>query len=134
MSSSQWYKALLDQDILRDPITKESKLSRIEMKLPEVSWSRTWGNMNIGGLNSEIISFLMKLIYNILPTNSRLHRMNILDSPFCTLCNFDVESDLKHALLECDFNGASNDWILAVLFDIQPQILEANLTSRDILS
>ena len=79
-------------------------------------------------------SFAFKMIHNILPTKTRLYRMNLENSPKCVLCDSDTDEDLSHALIECSFNGLINDWILAVLFDIDPSLLNTELNSGDIVS
>ena len=91
--------------------------------------------MTTKGLNSNQISFLFKMSQDILPTRKRLFRLKISESLECELCNGNVVDDLEHSLLGCDFNGAVNDWLLAVLLiDIDSGLLNVDLTSSDIVS
>ena len=110
------------------------KLSRVERLLLTVDWERTWNLVNIRGINGEQRSFLMKVIYNILPSNARLFRMNQSLSPNCDLCLHGPFQDLAHSMLECDFNGMINDWVTAVLLDIDPGLLNSVLSSINIVT
>ena len=74
------------------------------------------------------------MINNLFPTKSRLFRMNLAPSPICTLCNSGAVGDLSHDLVECDFNGVVNDWILAVLYDIDPSLINCEFSNLDIVT
>ena len=86
------------------------------------------------GLSRDLTSFIFKILHNILPTKKRLFRMNMSNSPMCDLCDSNVEEDLPHALMDCDYNGVVNDWTLAVLFDIDPNLLSAETDSLNMVS
>ena len=85
------------------------------------------------GLNPEQRSFLFKLVHNLLPTNNRLFKMNMAPSPQCDACGQGVVQDLPHVMLDCDTNGIINDWIVGVLFDIDPNLIHTELNSVNIL-
>ena len=102
------------------------------MRKPEVDWTRTWEMMNSRGLDAEKTTFLFKLLHNILPLNSRLHRMNILESPFCSHCPHNIGEDSCHAFLACDYNGYANDWIITALIDIDDSLAHEELTPSNI--
>ena len=42
--------------------------------------------------------------------------------------------DLPHALLECSFNSSVNDWILAVLYNLDPSLIDADLSSINLIT
>ena len=136
MSTKQWYKVLLEEnlttEIKEETGMREPSLSRVERKSPEVDWGRTWGYLNTKGLGGEKMSFLLRMLYDILPVNSRLFRMNLSQSPLCDLCTCGTVQDLPHALLECQFNSFVNDWIVAVLINIDPGLIDAELTATKI--
>merc|ERR1711954_391496 len=50
------------------------------------------------------------------------------------MCSHNVNEDITHAVLECDYNSNVNDMILAVLIDIDPDILNSDLTSINIVT
>ena len=64
----------------------------------------------------------------------RLLKMNLTNSPVCDLCDSDAEADLNHVLLECDFNSVVNDWVIAVIFDLEPSLLDVDMSSTNILN
>ena len=51
-------------------------------------------------LENKLRCFQYKLIHNILPTNSRLHKMKLKTSPSCDRCSSPYET-LSHLLYEC---------------------------------
>ena len=135
MSSSEWYRILLKKYVteeLGELEETETKLLKAERKHPEVDWERTWSLMLTKGLNGRQKSLIFKILHNILPTRARLHRMGLSDSPNCDLCPHGIVGDLTHALLDCDHNSVVNDWIIAVLFDIDPGLLDSELSSKNI--
>ena len=137
MTSKEWYGVLLDKNILSETNEageRETKVMKVELKYPDVDWKRTWKLFNSRGLSGGQRSILFKILHNILPTRMRLFRMNISDSPYCELCPHNIQEDLPHALLECDHNGGVNEWIIAVLIDIDPGILNSEMSSTDIIT
>ena len=70
----------------------------------------------------------------MLPAKTKLFRLNLSSTPLCEMCSHNVNEDITHAVLECDFNSNVNDWILAVLIDIDPDILNSDLTSINIVT
>ena len=51
-------------------------------------------------LENKLRCFQYKIIHNILPTNSRLHKMKLKISPSCDHCSSPYET-LSHLLYEC---------------------------------
>ena len=47
--------------------------------------------------------FQYKILNNILYLNQRLYRMNLVESPLCSLCKREVES-ISHLFLKCEFS------------------------------
>ena len=107
-------------------------MSRVETLYPEVDWIRLWGYFNTMGLEAEKRTFVFRLLHNILPVNIRLFRMNLAVSPACELCSHGAIEDMTHAVLECSFNSFINDWIVALLYDIDTNLLDSHVTSLNI--
>ena len=84
------------------------------------------------GMSGERTSFLMQCLYDILPVESRLNKLKVANNANCELCIHGIEEDLPHALLGCEYNGFVNDWIVAVLIDIDPCLAEDNLIAENI--
>ena len=137
LSSAELYDILLKKLVTEE--TNEdgmrvSKITRIEKLAPEMKPARTGMIMSLKGLKGEQTSFLMKMMFNILPTRTRLHKLNLTDSPACDLCNTGASGDLTHSLTECSFNGAVNDWTLGVLIDLDPSLVNADLCGTNLIT
>ena len=59
--------------------------------------------------------------------------MNMSPTPYCDLCSHGIIQDLPHCMLQCDFNGIINDWVPAVLLDIDPSLIDSDLSSDNIV-
>ena len=135
MSSKQWYQVLLE-----NYVTMEVKLAeqrtwrpiRVELHHPSVDWERIWLNLKLKGLNPDQKSFCFKLLHNILPTKSRLHRLKLKETPNCTHCNLGIVEDCFHALLSCPYNNDVNTWIADLLRDHLPALTPENITTLNI--
>ena len=53
----------------------------------------------------KMIMFQVKIIHNILPTQSSLFRARITDTDVCPLCNLESQS-LKHILITCSVSSS----------------------------
>ena len=62
-------------------------------------------------------SFLWKMLHCILPTQDRLHRMNMpnASSPLCVQCSAGELDDIEHALLRCKKIKPGADFLLETL-------------------
>ena len=137
MTTTEWYQILLERHVTTEVDISEVKISRLtrrETQHPELDWEQIYKVVNSKYLSGNQTSFAMKLINNILPTKSRLFRMNISPSSNCELCNSGAVGDLAHDLIECDYNGVVNDWIMAVLYDIDPSLINADMDSHNIVT
>ena len=63
---------------------------------------------------------MFKILHNILPKSSRLHRLNQKNSPACSLCPSGIPEDCLHALLVCSYNNDVNNWILNLVRKAAP--------------
>ena len=137
LSSKDWYELILEKNVtskVNDSGVREKILTRMEIKHPGVDWERSWETLNLKGLCATKITFLLKSWYNILPTKVRLHRLGLANSPLCELCLLGDVEDLEHALLGCTYNSFVNDWVIAVIIDIDPSLVEAELSSENIIT
>ena len=69
------------------------------------------------GLTPEMRSFQWKMLHCILPTQDRLHRMNMpnASSPLCVQCTAGELDDIEHALLRCNKIKPVADLLLKTL-------------------
>ena len=136
MTSGEWYRVILERNltmITNHDGSMTPKLSKIEIRNPGVEWERTWSIMESKILSADQRSFLLKVVYNILPTKARLSRMRLSDSANCDKCSNNVEETIQHALLECSFNNV-NDWIIAVMIDISEDLIDVDLSSSNLVT
>ena len=112
MFTADWYSVLLEKNITNeksDSGVMKTIPTRVESSLPEVDWERTWESARVKGLNGDKRSFVLKILYNILPTKARLYRMNLSNSPFCDHCDNGISEDLGHAMIDCIYNRQISD-------------------------
>ena len=106
MTSKQWYRELLDKTVLKE-LTDEGVFTlrkcRAELKNPGNDWGTSWYLARLKGLESDQISFLWRMLHDLLPTQSRISRILRLGDPVCKLCNVQ-EDDLPH-LFDCRFTS-----------------------------
>ena len=98
---------------------------KCETMSPTTDWNKTWRLVRTKGLGPELTSFMLKILWRITPTRSRLCRILPLayQDPSCQLCgtpeNRHLES-LDHALFTCEANMGLPAQLLAALQRYQP--------------
>ena len=109
MTIKQWYKTLLNDQILMNE--EQDSLPqlipcRVELLNPGCNWQATWSNVRMKGLTSELMSFLFKLVHQLLPSRNRIARMNVggTSDNRCLLCNTNSEENFIHAFFMCPNN------------------------------
>ena len=123
MSSRQWYFHLLEDNVTMDNGTPRKFItSRAEALTPNLDWERTWRLARLKGLTPDQTSFLWRLLHQLLPTLSRVHRMTPNTSPICKHCEDGVVEDLHHALISCPFNIELSQALLDILSVYQPNL------------
>ena len=125
MSTKEWYRVILEKNVTvrEDRPALQPTLSPVkcEVNNPMVEWDRTWQFAQLKGLNSEQKTFIFKVLHNILPTSSRLFRLNEKASPICTMCTSGSIEDCMHALLEYSHNNIVNSFILEIFQKCLPR-------------
>lgn len=123
MTTKQWYQVLLENNVTMELSTLNTRVwkpIKCEINFPDVDWDRTWELTKIRGLDSNQTSFLFKLLHNILPTASRLHRLSQKPTPTCSMCPSGSIEDRVHALLGCSYNGEVSTWIMQITHKVVP--------------
>ena len=67
-------------------------------------WESAWSRGRLHGLGSELMSFLFKVLHDLLPTQERVARTSVTVNGNCKLCDLNVMEDLVHALIRCPGN------------------------------
>ena len=154
MSVKLWYKHLLEVQVTHTDPEDPSALvpCRVERLYPSIDWGRSWLAVCVPGLTPEMRSFLWKMLHCILPTQDRLHRMNMpnASSPLCVQCTAGQVDDIEHALLRCSKIKPGADFLLETLkleipdftlerikyldFRSEDLLIPTYLTARDIVA
>jgi len=72
---------------------------RIYKLWPHTDWTQVWKNFNDVHITENMRCVWYQVIHDILPTNARLHRVNVTQSNTCLRC---VSTDtLEHLLTAC---------------------------------
>ena len=104
---------------------REIRPSRVETKLPEVDWVRTWSLAVTPGLPSSLLSFLWRMVHDLLPSPVRLFRLKMPNtkSDLCNLCDQNKVGDLNHCLFQCPYNDGAGQFLLSKLSLHIPNLL-----------
>ena len=135
MSTSQWYKALLEDMLMEPDIHGQLDLikTRVESASEEIDWGITWRRTRSRGLGSEVMSFLWKMINNILPTESRLARILPNSVEFCKFCPDQLSADLPHCLIKCVQTKEVGSWLVSVIRQQDDTVNENKLVKLDFI-
>ena len=90
---------------------------RVERLAPVIDWGMSWRAVCVPGLSPVMRSFLWRMLHDILPTQERLHRMNMPNapSPLCLSCSEGDIDSLEHALLKCSTIRSGAELLLEAL-------------------
>ena len=130
LTTKQWYKMLLDDQVLKSPATDNSPPTllpvRAETLHPQTDWPLSWHLCRARGLSSDNTSFLFKLLHLLLPTQSRALRLGADRDGSrgrCQLCAAEDE-DLQHAFFICPSNKEAGlsiiQWTQRIVPDLTP--------------
>jgi hypothetical protein len=117
MTEKQWYQLLLENKVtmVETDVSRHLIPCRAEVKNPEFDWDTTWSRVRLHGLGAELISFLFKVLHDLLPTQERIARTSSAVNGDCRLCVSDVREDLVHALISCPSNQGIGQAVLGCL-------------------
>ena len=106
MSLKQWYQVLLEDNVTMVEIENKRVYipCRVEVLHPATDWETTWRLARLPGRGSELVSFLVRLLHELLPTRERQQRITPSTPNICKLCQDTAVEDQFHALFQCDFN------------------------------
>jgi hypothetical protein len=72
---------------------------RIHGKYPHTIWNTVWTNVQQAPVSLNVIATWYLVIHDVISNNSRLHRINLAESPNCTPCG--TEDTTHHRLIGC---------------------------------
>ena len=108
-----------------------------ELALPSNDWPGAWRKARLKGLGPELTSFLLKMMWGILPTRERLHRIlpkTYLTnaSPLCSQVDREHREYVGHALMDCEANQGTPADLMALLRTYQPAITTTQVLALDL--
>jgi hypothetical protein len=71
---------------------------RIHEKYPQAHLNTVWKNLHQAPISDELKATWYQVIHDVIPNNSRLHRIHLTDSPNCAHCGKEDTTD--HRLVE----------------------------------
>ena len=136
MTTAQWYMFLLEKEImeLSDEGTLELIKTRTERASLQTDWETSWRRARLRGLGSEAMSFLWKLLHNLLPTEARLARMLKNTSETCKLCPAQRVADLTHCMFECISSQDVGNWLLSLFKSVDSTVNATRLVKLDFMA
>jgi hypothetical protein len=86
------------------------------------------------GLGPELTSFLLTLLWGIIPTKVRLNRCIPLvhPSPNCQLCDQGLPETTSHALIACPANGDLPARLLRTIRRYQPGAMQTTILTLNL--
>ena len=119
------------------PATQESPAAllpvRAEAMHPNTDWPQVWLIARSKGLGPELISFQIKILHNLLPTQERIARLGLNDDHpgLCLHCRVDVE-DLVHSFFVCTKNMGVGLALLGCVQQILPDLSSEDAVLLDL--
>ena len=136
MTSGMWYRALLENHVTHESTDSRQKLRpcRAELKHPEIDWERVWKLAVTPGLPSQHLTFLWRMLHDLLPSQERLFRVKMPNnsSSSCTLFDQDALGNLEHSLLLCPYNNGAGQVLLDTLHQELPNLLPKEVVLLDL--
>ena len=129
------YKFLISEEIRErddDDPTKMGDERRLvplscELENPAHNWPEAWRRARLKGLGPVLTSYVLKMMWGILPTRKMLHRIlpKLYLTSVCPLCNQEGRGpieDTRHTLVDCRANGETPANLMTLLRLYQPGI------------
>ena len=136
MSEKDWYTLLVEDSCtmeMSETGEDEYIKCRVERASPDTDWENCWRLARLPGLGPEKISFLFKLLHQILPTQERVARTKPNANPNCKNqgCHSQADENLSHALIHCQANDQLGMRLLDCLREFQPGLSAEALLRLD---
>ena len=123
----------IDDDLSDGPLIS----LKCETMSPTTDWKKSWRLVRSKGLGPELTSFTLKILWRIIPTRSRLHRILpiVYQNPDCQLCGTPQTrrpETLDHALYTCQANQGLPAKLLSTLQRYQPGAVQCTVLTLDL--
>ena len=120
-----------------DQEERSLKPFRCEILHPDTDWKRLWRLARLKGLGSELTTFILSLLWGILPTRVRLNKILPIQYQItiCALCDKSgrqTPETLLHAIMECPENQEIPALLLTELQSSTPGLTYSQVISLDL--
>ena len=136
MTSGMWYRVLVEKNVTHEALGNTSRHipCRAERNHPAVDWDRTWRLASTPGLSSDHLTFLWRMLHNLLPCQARLFRMRMpnITTDTCAHCNQNETGNINHSLLHCNYNDGAGQYLLEKLSSMVPNLHPDQVTLLDL--
>ena len=132
MSEKDWTRLLTEDHVTMsgsDTGTDERHFipCRAETASPSTDWALSWMACRQPGIPPDLASFLWKMLHDLLPTQSKLHRMGSNNSPTCKIQGCLEDGTLQHELIHCNGNDSVGIKLLQCLQHHLPDLSPADV-------
>ena len=136
MSTSQWVRILTEDGLTMEMVGARQQYipCRAEISSPLTDWSLSWRICRMAGLGSDLASFNLKLLHGLLVTRQRLHHLTPAASARCAHCDEQIDEDLQHALIHCNYNNGTGENLLRVAQIYIPAMSAASLLRLELVN
>ena len=77
MTAGMWYRWLIEDNITHQLTISGTVQCKIEVKHPQADWERAWSLAITPGVSSKQLTFLWKMVHDLLPSQARLFRLKM---------------------------------------------------------
>ena len=99
-TDKQYKKRIYNSLRLTLNATSRTTPMRIQTLWPETDWDQVWANILQAPISQQVESEWYQVIHDLIPTNTRLHRIRIAPSELCQICS--APDSLEHRLTNCN--------------------------------
>ena len=132
MSAGMLYRVLLEDRVTQQAHGNSTRYipCRAEINHPAADWERSWSLAVTPGLSSDNLTFLWRMLHNILLCQSRLFRMRMpnISSDICSHCNLNQVGNISHSLLFCPYNDGAGQYLIEKLSIFAPNLIPDQIT------
>ena len=110
---------------------------KCELASPATDWGRSWRLARLRGLEPDLVTFLLKMLWGILPCKARISRIIPKVTPECQLCNLSadalkVSESLEHAIFICEGNKGVPELLIKLLKLYIPSVEHLQVLTLDL--
>ena len=108
-------------------------MKMVQKSIGNAGLNMTWKRVRIACLSSNTMTFLWKLMHQLLPTEERISSSDgNMPSSGRSGCADNIEANLEHCLFECTLSSEVGSWLLETVQAFFPSATAASIISLDL--